>query len=188
MAPRLRVLNNPAGPRSAYLDIETSFARTVTVVGLLTPRGFHQWIGRQVAREPILEALDGLETLVTFNGDRFDLPVLRRALGVDLRSYATSHDLLRDCWQLRLYGGLKVVERRLGIARTTSGVDGYEAMRLWERYVTLDDTEALARLKAYNREDVMNLPMVEAKLRELDVVDASRGAGLPLTRDAGGGS
>ena len=104
---------------------------------------------------------------MTFNGDRFDLPVLHRALGVELRSYVTSHDLLRDCWRLRLYGGLKVVERRLGIARATSGMDGYEAMRLWERYVALDDTEALVRLKAYNREDVMNLPKVEARLAEL---------------------
>jgi len=138
------------------------------VVGVLSPRGFHQWIGREVAVAPLLASLRGVDTLVTFNGDRFDLPVLRRALGVDLRDHATSHDLLYDCWRMNLYGGLKVVEARLGIRRVLEGVDGFEAMRLWERYQRRDDVGALQRLCQYNREDVFNLPRVEARLRQLE--------------------
>ena len=137
-----------ARPSLAYLDIETSFYRTVTVVGLLAPTGFHQWVGRGVTREDLLSVLAsaGVCTLVTFNGDRFDLPVLGRALG------------------------LRVVETQLGIERQTAGLDGYDAMRLWERYVTLDDAQALETLRAYNREDVMNLPRLEARLEELEGV------------------
>lgn len=139
----------------------------MTVVGLLAPTGFHQWVGRAITPEAILKALTGVRWLVTFNGDRFDLPVLRRAMGMDLRDYVSSRDLLYDCWRLGLYGGLKAVEVQLGIPRTLDGMDGYEAMRLWERYVAWDDAQALQLLCQYNREDVMNLPRVEQRLRQL---------------------
>ncbi|MEK7764915.1 MAG: ribonuclease H-like domain-containing protein [bacterium] len=152
----------------AFLDIETAFDGRLTIVGILrADRGLLQLVGRDITPERVLEFLDGTALLHTYNGHSFDLPRIRAALGVDLRRRFACRDLMRDCWRLNLYGGLKKVERTLGIARATEGVDGMEAMRLWDRYVAADDTDALARLLHYNREDVENLVVLREKLEAL---------------------
>jgi uncharacterized protein YprB with RNaseH-like and TPR domain len=69
-----------------------------------------------------------------------------------------------ECWKHNLYGGLKSVERQLGIAREVQGVSGRMAVELWWRYVRYDDTNALRRLLDYNREDVLNLRRVREEL------------------------
>jgi uncharacterized protein YprB with RNaseH-like and TPR domain len=43
-------------------------------------------------------------------------------------------------------------------------VDGYEAVRLWWRYVNSDDQDALDTLLQYNREDVVNLRTLKERL------------------------
>jgi uncharacterized protein YprB with RNaseH-like and TPR domain len=62
-----------------------------------------------------------------------------------------------DCWRSNLYGGFKAVEKRLGIERRLVEIDGYQAVRLWWRYVNDYDEDALNTLLEYNKEDVMNL-------------------------------
>jgi uncharacterized protein YprB with RNaseH-like and TPR domain len=71
---------------------------------------------------------------------------------------------MHDCWKNDLYGGLKRVEQILGIHRDTEGVDGLQAMRLWERHNRNGDAEALQTLLRYNREDIENLESVAVKL------------------------
>jgi len=150
----------------AYLDIETSFGGEITVIGLYAPdRGLVQLVGGGISEGTVWQALEGIQVICTYNGSRFDLPVIRRRLGLDLCAAFTSHDLMYDCWRRRLYGGLKRVEERLGIPRRTRGIDGVEAMRLWHRYETSRDREALATLLEYNREDVLNLECLDRMLR-----------------------
>lgn len=150
-----------------YLDIETAFDGTITVVGLYrADRGFVQFVAAEVSDLRLWQALEGSHTICTYNGDRFDLPVIRRRLGLDLSAHFASHDLMVDCWRLGLKGGLKRVEALLGLQRTTVGVDGLEAMRLWHRYETVGDRKALSHLLAYNREDVLSLEMIDGLLRE----------------------
>ena len=48
-----------------------------------------------------------------------------------------------------------------GIARSTQGMNGWDAMRLWERYENEGDRAALDVLLEYNREDVINLMQLE---------------------------
>ncbi|MDD4877005.1 MAG: ribonuclease H-like domain-containing protein, partial [Dehalococcoidales bacterium] len=74
------------------------------------------------------------------------------------------HDLMYDCWRNNLYGGFKAVERKLGINRRLTEVNGYEAMRLWWRYVNDYDEDALSTLLEYNREDVVNLKFLKELL------------------------
>jgi uncharacterized protein YprB with RNaseH-like and TPR domain len=69
-----------------------------------------------------------------------------------------------DCWRRNLYGGLKAVERQLGIERRLKDVNGYEAVRLWFRYVDSFDLGALSKLLEYNREDVVNLRLLRDRL------------------------
>jgi uncharacterized protein len=146
----------------AYLDIETCAGGQVTVVGVYREdRGLLQLVGGEITDVAVWKALEGVETVCTFNGDRFDLPLLERQTRLDLRSQFRSLDLLRECRRVGLKGGLKRMEERFGIARTTRGMSGWDALRLWGRYEGDGDREALRLLLEYNREDVMNLVQLE---------------------------
>ncbi len=151
----------------AYLDIETSFEGEITVIGIfIPPHRLIQLIGEEVNWSNLWNALTGVSSLRTYNGSRFDLPVIKKALRLDLAKYFACRDLMYDCWQRNLFGGLKRVEEQLGIARETKGIDGIEAMRLWERYRFYKDEEALQLLLHYNREDVINLFHLETYLEK----------------------
>lgn len=146
----------------AYLDIETCAAGDVTIVGIFREdRGLRQLVGGEITDVNVWETLDGVDTICTFNGDRFDLPILERQVRVNLRQRFRSLDLLRECRRAGLKGGLKRLEERFGIARSTQGMNGWDAMRLWERYENEGDRVALDVLLEYNREDVMNLMQLE---------------------------
>jgi uncharacterized protein len=146
----------------AYLDIETSFTGRITVVGIYLPsQGVVQWVGEEAHRTHIVSSLDLVSTLVTYNGSRFDLPVIRGAVGVDLLRFFKHRDLMYECWRRGWFGGLKAVEKRLGIPRTLPDMNGRDAMRLWEAYSRYGDCGALDRLLVYNREDIVNLALVE---------------------------
>jgi uncharacterized protein YprB with RNaseH-like and TPR domain len=143
---------------SAYLDIETSYEGDITVIGVVGPSGdLVQFVSPEIYPEDLLETLSGTSTLFTYNGHRFDLPVIRRSIGLNLRRIFPCHDLMYDCWRRNLYGGLKAVERQLGIPRRMPHLDGRDAMRLWAAYVERGEKEALSTLLQYNREDVENL-------------------------------
>ena len=121
-------------------------------------------MGRDITAENILEALQGVNILYTYNGSRFDLPFIWNCLGINLAKTLTHIDLMYHCWRKNLYGGLKSVERQLGIDRHLTDVDGYEAVRLWWRYLNSCDTDALNKLLQYNAEDVVNLKYIKERL------------------------
>jgi uncharacterized protein YprB with RNaseH-like and TPR domain len=50
-------------------------------------------------------------------------------------------------------------------------VDGAMAPYLWQRFVEMGDTDALEELLAYNREDVVNLEVLEMTLDGLEPVE-----------------
>ena len=149
----------------AYLDIETAFDGTISVIGMYRPDlGTIQLVGGGVRDLSLYEALDGVQTLVTFNGSTFDLPIIRRRLYADLKHDFEHCDLLYICRRRGLRGGLKRVETLLGIARATAGITGWDAPRLWHRYETTGDRAALRLLLDYNREDVVNLAVLDGHL------------------------
>jgi len=149
----------------AYLDIETTGLSPngceITVIGIHICRGeeteFVQLVGRDVTVADIKAALEGVDILYTYNGSRFDLPFIHARLGINLAEMFAHHDLMFDCWRKNLYGGLKGVERQLGVKRRLPDMDGLQAVRLWWKYVDSFDLEALDKLCEYNKEDVQNL-------------------------------
>ena len=160
----------------AFLDIETSWERLITVIGVYRPlRGTVQWIAPNISASKVLEGLEGVRRLYTFNGACFDIPVLRDQLGIDLSVMMPHQDLLRDCRKKKLKGGLKSIEAQLGIHRETAGTDGLEAMNLWAAHQR-GSAEALERLLLYNREDIENLEILARKLELLpkDLVAAKK--------------
>lgn len=149
----------------AYLDIETSYRNEITVLGVYREdTGVHQLIGSNITPERILDILQGINVIYTYNGTRFDLPIIARNTGIRLSDNFELHDLMYDCWRKNLYGGLKWVERVLGITRALDNMDGHQAMELWERYFWFKDKEALQKLLKYNQEDVVNLFSLREKL------------------------
>ncbi len=156
----------------AYLDIETTGlspqANELTVVGIYSCTGdkgkLTQLVGENITSGGIVNALRGATTIYTYNGTRFDLPFIAYHLGVDLASLFHHHDLLLDCWQNSLYGGLKSVEQRLCIPRKLTAMNGRDAVRLWWRYVDSFDLDALKTLLEYNKEDVVNLRILKERL------------------------
>lgn len=144
------------------LDIETDGlpARAggqVTLVGLFDGRDFQALVrGRTLSLPALTACLPPGRFLVTFFGAGFDLPFLQRALGFH---WGGLHlDLCAAGKRAGLRGGLKAIERELGIARQVDvqGLDGFEAVRLWHE-ARRGSTRALELLLDYNRCDTVNL-------------------------------
>ena len=151
-----------------YLDIETDRAGKICVVGLsIENNGFLQWYGDDVRTSNIECELNDIRTIVTFNGDLFDLPRLKESLNIDLKARCVSRDLFKEKKKLGIKGGLKQLEKMFGIERKTDGMNGYKAMFLWERYCKYGDKDALDLLLEYNKEDVVNLIRLEEILESL---------------------
>jgi uncharacterized protein len=156
----------------AYLDIETtglhSYQNEITVVGIFitneTEERFIQLVGSKITGPAIIDSLKGVTSLYTYNGHRFDLPFIHTRHGVDLEAQFGHCDLMHHCWRNNLYGGLKAVESCLGIERQLKDVNGYEAVRLWWRYIEYHDLISLQKLLDYNKEDVVNLKVLKDKL------------------------
>jgi uncharacterized protein len=172
--PRERFERKPVLPplNEAYLDIETTGLSnrrcSITVVGMyLVSDGegrMVQLVGDEISGERIMAALVGTRIVYTFNGSRFDLPFIHAHTNVNLEDHFLHRDLMRDCRQQNLHGGLKAIERHLGIPRKLTEVDGYGAIQLWWRYVNDYDTDALKTLLEYNKEDVVNLQTLKEKI------------------------
>ena len=117
-----------------------------------------------LTKQHLVDTLEGVSRLYTYNGGRFDLPFIHQRMGFDIAAQLEHHDLMHSCWQERLYGGLKAVEVRLGISRESAGLTGHDAVELWRRYESAGDEEAFKKLLAYNGEDVSNLMVLRRKL------------------------
>ena len=162
-----------------YLDIETTGLdvgrNAVTVVGLFDGRRKRSFV-QGANLEELPHALEDVQLLVTFNGSRFDIPFLRHAFP-RMRLDQIHMELMNPLHRLGVWGGLKKIERRLGIERSdeTIGLSGFDAVRLWNEYEAGDD-DALDTLVAYNLEDVVNLePLAEFAYGSLRSIVLDRG-------------
>jgi uncharacterized protein YprB with RNaseH-like and TPR domain len=157
----------------AYLDIETTglsrYYADLTVIGIALEKNRKyqvvQLIEDDLYQGKLLDSLEGVDEIYTYNGSRFDLPFIKARLGIDLNRCFRHTDLMYDCWRQNLKGGLKVVERLLNIKRNLTSVDGYAAVQLWFDYVNNNNKQALRTLLEYNQEDVVNLRFLRRKLK-----------------------
>jgi hypothetical protein len=155
---------------ACYLDIETDgYYGSITMVGLCDGCETMQFVrGFNLDRRRLIDLLDRFKLIVTFNGASFDLPVLERYFG--FRPTIPHIDLRYVCQRLGLTGGLKAIERTLGIRRRESvdGMEGGDAILLWQLWRGTGDRDYLDRLAAYNEEDILNLkPIADRLIPEL---------------------
>lgn len=146
-------------PKTVYLDIETDGGQSpdaLTMVGLYDGDRFTCLVkGQDLDQYP--DVIAQYEMVVTFFGAGFDLPMLRRAFP-QARVPRLHIDLCHTLKRLGFKGGLKKIEKQLGLCRgdEVDGLTGWDAVRLWREYRNGKDA-SLERLIAYNREDVVNL-------------------------------
>jgi len=135
--------------------------------------------GRNLDR--LSEDLRGLSALVTYNGQVFDLPKLRRELGIDIP--CPHIDLLPCCRAAGWRGGLKECEQDFGIRRSQEGwLRGVGAVKLWSRYESTGDEQSLRRLVRYNALDALSLEFLAPRLYNLAMVSYPRPVGLAVLR------
>jgi len=154
-----------ASTPAVYLDVETDWHRQLTVVGFqCRETGPVQLVGAEITKRRLTSELPKSARLYTFNGHAFDLVVIRKQLGVNLRDRHDSCDLMWMCRRSGLPGGQKTIEARLGIRRSCEISSGMEAIRLWQRYQR-GDSEALQTLLEYNLEDLEGMRRIHRHLR-----------------------
>ena len=159
------------GDSVRYLDIETTgrsaHRHDVTVVGIHDGQDFRALVrGHDLTEQALRDALDGCKLLVTYFGSAFDVPFLSVNFP-NVRWNFPHFDLCFAGRRVGLTGGMKGVERTLGISRGRSvvEVDGFEAVRLWRRYQK-GSSAALEKLLTYNEADTRNLAPMAAAIYE----------------------
>ena len=146
-----------------YLDIESTGLSTVfdsvTVVGLYDGKMYYASTQGDNLDE-VQRALQRYSVVVTFNGSGFDLRFLKNTFP-ELVLPPIHIDLRWISRRLGYSGGLKELERSLGIARKSevAEMDGFEATVLWAKYLR-GDRAALESLIEYNTEDVVHLKAI----------------------------
>lgn len=145
---------------AVFLDIETTGLSPetdqITVIGAMVGGQSTVFVeGESLEEFPAYIA--DRELLVSFNGSQFDVPFLQTRFP-EARLDQPHIDLRLVLRSLGYRGGLKAIERQLGLQRDASiqGMSGLEAVRLWQRYRE-GDQAALDRLIKYNLADVGNL-------------------------------
>jgi len=145
-----------------FLDIETtgiSFRSPITIVGIFDGTRMHTLVrGQNLTRVNLEGMLSGASMIVTFNGSSFDVPMIQAQFPGVVPSIPHV-DLRNTLRRLGLTGGLKRIEKELGIERDRrveymTGEDAVYLWRLWERQ---GKKNALDLLIEYNAEDCMNL-------------------------------
>jgi len=147
-----------------YLDIETDWNRVPTIIGVqVEQEPIQQLIGTQITQAALVALLPVRCELFTYNGHSFDLTVIRESLGLNLRQAHDSIDLRWVCQRNGIKGGQKLIEQFIGVRRALPDLDGYEALKLWDRYQG-GCQRSLQTLLQYNEEDVKGLAAIREYL------------------------
>jgi uncharacterized protein len=145
--------------RIGYVDIETTGLSKdfdqVTIIGIYDGKTPHLYV-RGKNLNDAKEKLSAFDIVVSFNGKQFDIPFIEHLFSC---RFSFLHlDLRYLMKELGFSGGLKSIERQLGIQREKEigNIDGFEAVRLWHQYLR-GSSEALQKLLKYNAQDTISL-------------------------------
>ncbi len=147
----------------AFVDIETTGLSQrrdkITVVGIYDGRESKTYV-KNINLDDIVDEFSKYRLLVSFNGARFDIPFIRSEFP-EIEFKQLHIDLLYPLRRIGYKGGLKNIEKILGISRSEDTVcmTGFDAVRLWRQYER-GDKNALAKLIKYNKEDIVNLKTI----------------------------
>lgn len=127
--------------------------------------------GQDLKQEKLEQEFFESSLLVSFNGKRFDKPFLEKSFGISIEN--PHIDLMYLFQRLGYSGGLKKIEKDLGVERELEDIDGREAIKLWKRYKKQGDKEALDKLVRYNQYDAENLQSLLETARDMLIEEVS---------------
>lgn len=149
--------------QATFFDIETtglsSFDSIITLIVAYHKGQLHTFLFQENL-DDFLALVEQSQLLVAFNGNSFDIPFIERAFNIpDIG--CPFIDLRWICYHLEYRGGLKSIEKRLGIARPgeIESIDGFEAVSLFLDWQNGDLT-AKDKLVAYCQADVLSSYLV----------------------------
>jgi uncharacterized protein YprB with RNaseH-like and TPR domain len=152
----------------ALVDIETTGLTPgydqITVIGLADANGARVFVaGRPQSGDELLakfiEIIRGYRLVVTFNGASFDVPFIEKHFRDTNFRFDMPHiDLILPARSLGLSGGLKDMEKQIGIVRSSEikEMRGIEAIQLWGAWKN-GDAAAYKKLTTYCKADCVNL-------------------------------
>jgi len=140
-----------------FLDIEVDSVGKVILVGISDYYNSNFFVkGVNLDKNLLEKELSKYKLIVTFNGGAFDLPKLRKQMGIKI---GVAHlDLKPLCVNMGLVGGLKEVEKKLNLKRPVH-LNG-NPVDLWKAFHASGDREYLDLLLKYNGEDIENLKAI----------------------------
>jgi len=148
---------------AVFLDIETSsMYGNITVIGLFD--GVETKImvkGFNLDKELLKKELEKYKLIITFNGGSFDLPIIEKYFK-DVLPDVPHIDLRHVCASTGLKGGLKEIEKQLGIKRPNiiDQIYGGDAALLWRKFLATGNKRFIELLVQYNEEDIVNLKLI----------------------------
>jgi len=151
---------------AVFLDIETTGLSKetddITVFGLYDGMNTKTMIkGTNLDYAALKKELQKYKLIVTFNGASFDLPFIEKRYP-GLVPKIPNFDVKPAADRLGLKGGLKNIEKALGISRSSivGKFHGGDALALWRMYRATGDEYYLNLLVEYNEYDLINLKIV----------------------------
>ncbi len=151
---------------TVFLDIETTGLSKetddITVFGLYDGMNTKTMIkGINLDYGALKKELQKYKLIATFNGASFDLPFIEKRYP-GLVPKIPHFDVKHAADRLGLKGGLKNIEKALGISRgsTVGKFHGGDALSLWRMYRATGDEYYLNLLVEYNEYDLINLKIV----------------------------
>jgi uncharacterized protein len=150
---------------TAFVDIETNGGfgyDAITVIGVYDGKEYRHFVREQNLLDAAEELLK-YKLIVTYNGQNFDMPIIYDMFPSIKRRHLHL-DVMYPLRRLGYRGGLKKVEEALGITRShrTKGMNGWDAVRLWQEYYNSGKESSIELLLKYNCEDCKHLkPLAE---------------------------
>ena len=151
---------------TVFLDIETTGLDRnnddITVIGLFDGIETKTMIkGINFNSKELKNELSKYKLIVTFNGASFDIPFINK-LYPNLLPNIPNFDIKSVTNKLNLKGGLKEIEKKLGIKRSRiiERFCGGDALTLWKMYRATGDDYYLKLLVEYNEDDIINLKTI----------------------------
>jgi uncharacterized protein YprB with RNaseH-like and TPR domain len=157
--------------RATYFDIETNgmnYGDNITLIICYHKKRVYQFLNGDNL-DAFLDFLDDVSLLVSFNGTSFDIPMIENYFRIPKLKIAHL-DLRWLAYHVGLKGGLKKIEKKLGIQRSEAvdGLDGMDAIYLWIEWKNNQNQNSLDRLIEYCTYDVISLETLAKKIVELN--------------------